>query len=104
MESPAYINRADGISPYAPCISNNLDLFTLPLMDMSTENNYMAPFSPSQAITATSSEIHFNLGTSTDFTNFSASNIYVELHLTTETGAALPEFTATESVGLGKGG
>ena len=102
MESPAYLRRADGINPYKPCITNSLDLFSLPLLDMSTQNNYIAPYSPSQPIVSTTTEIRFNLGTSTDFTNLGASNIYVELHLVDENGGALPAFTATESVGLGK--
>ena len=100
MESPAYLRRADGINPYEEVITNCLDYYTSPNMDVSIQNHYITNVAPNHPIVESSSEISFSLGSSTDYTNLNRTNIYVELHLVDEDGNPIPQFTAEESVGL----
>ena len=94
-QNPIYFNRAEGIDPYSPCISNAFDLFTLPAIEIANDDLYIAEYSPTEPIVDTTTEIFFNVGMSTDFTCLQDTNMYIELQLTKEDGSPLAAFTAT---------
>lgn len=90
MEAPGYLGRATGVGPYEQVLASSLDLFSVPNMDVSAENTYVAEYSPTVAITKTTTDVQFQLGTSTDFSDLSRSNILIEMHLETAAGDPLP--------------
>ena len=90
MESPGYLQRADGINAYERVLTSALDLFSVPHLDVSTENNYVSEFSPTVAITNNTTDIQVVCGTTTDYTDLSRSNILIETHLETAAGGPLP--------------
>ncbi len=90
MESPGYLSRADGINGYERVLTSALDLFSVPHLDVSTENNYVSEFSPTVAITSNTTDIQVVCGTTTDYTDLSRSNILIETHLETAAGGPLP--------------
>ena len=90
MESPPYLARADGINGYQRVLTSALDLFSVPHLDVSTETNYTAEFSPTVAITNNTTDIQVVCGTTTDYTDLSKSNILIETHLETAAGGPLP--------------
>ena len=99
MEAPGNLGRADGIAPYSNVLTSSLDLFSLPHMDVSTEDVYVSEFSPNVPVRDGGTDINFSCGSSTDFTDLSRSNILIESHLEQLDGQPLPDFSLTESVG-----
>ena len=101
MECPGNLLRAAGISPYQRCLKASLaDLFQSPYVDESVDSCYTDVFSPSVALVPTSTEAFFDIPPSENFTDLSRMVLTVRLKLVTETGEDLPDFTATESVGI----
>lgn len=100
MEAPGNLSRADGIQPYSNVLASSLDLWSVPNLDISAEDTYVAEFSPNVPVGDGSSDIHFSCGSSTDFTDLSRSNILIETHLEMADGTDLIDFTADESVGF----
>ena len=100
MEAPGNLTRAAGINPYQRCLKASLaDLFQPPFVDEAVDQVYRESFSPSVALVPSSTEAYFDIPASEDFTDLSRAVLQVKLKLVTETGGALPVFTATESVG-----
>ena len=79
------------LDPYAKVLSSSLDLFSTPYLDLSSENTYTAEFSLTVPLQNNSeTDIQFQLGTSTDFTDLSRSNIIIETHIETADGERIP--------------
>ena len=81
-------------------MASHFNLFESPNYEISTQNSYTVQINPSVALTPTQTEIDFVIGQSTDFTNLSATNMYIEIYLSQADGTALPTFDADTSVGL----
>ena len=59
------------MDPYSECISDSLDLFGLPYMDKSLENEFISIHGPTEPINDTTTEIYISIPPCTDWTDLS---------------------------------